>query len=113
MLSFSNLLYAPTYKILGVAAVLTVGVAVYNDARVIDMTEGVGIGGPVDVDTATPAATIQASWLATKGIALTSLRNSTLLLDGVTWRVVSYQPKQSPSGAADGEVWLFLEGTVE
>lgn len=113
MLSFDKLLYGPTYRILGVPATLTVGVTVYDDARVIDMTEGIGVGGPVDVDTATPAATIQASYLAAKGIALSSLRNSTLLLDGVTWRIVSHQPKQSPSGAADGEVWLFLEGSTE
>ena len=110
-MDYGALLYSPVYATLGVPAQLTLaegepGILV----TAIDKTSGIEVagGGAFDVLTIKPAAAIRVHELATLGVALADLDESTLSLNGQLWRVRSHMLKPSPRGEAEGEVFLIL-----
>lgn len=108
MIDYASLLYSPVYSVLGVEAVLTLpgtdGAEITLTA--LDKTAGVEVGGSVEVQTILPAAVVRASELSS--VDLTDLEDSSLAMNGKTWRVKSYMLKPSPKGEGDGEVYLVL-----
>lgn len=59
-----------------------------------------------DVLTIGPAAMVRAVDLADVDPA--DLRDSKLILNGKTWRVVNHQPVPAPTGEAGGEIMIML-----
>lgn len=112
--SFSALLYNPVYSALGVRANLTPdGTNVPVAIQAIDKTEGVPVGGSVDVQSVVPVATVRMAELIAKGVNMDDVDESLLELNGLVWRVRSHLHKPSPRGQADGEVYLLLSGEPE
>lgn len=114
-MDYASLLYDPVYSVLGVPATLTLEDERTFSVTVLDKTAGVEVGGFQDnrerasyatVQTVLPAAVVRASEFA--GIDLADLEDAALAFNGKTWRVKSYQPKPSPKGEADGELYLLL-----
>ncbi len=114
-LDFSAILYGPIYAVLRVACTLAPDGGDAVDVYAIDKTAGIalgqsGTGGQaVDVQTVRPAAIMRAVDLDAAGISTADLVDATLVMNGTTWRVVSFLERPSPNGAADGEVYLILQ----
>ncbi len=110
-MDYGALLYDPIYAVLGVSVLLSPvegepGILV----TAIDKTSGIEVagGGAFDVITIKPAAAVRMRELATLGVALVDLDDSTLSLNGRLWRVRSHMLKPSPNGELEGEVFLIL-----
>lgn len=110
-MDYGALLYGPIYAALGAPALLTIvegepGILV----TAIDKTAGVEVAtsGAFDVLTIKPAAAVRVHELATLGVGLDALDESTLLLNDRLWRVRSHMLKPSPKGELEGEVFLIL-----
>lgn len=109
---FRQVLYGPIYRTRGVAATLTIGAAGYS-VTALDMTSGLQLPGPVELETTRPVAAVLAGDLADLGIDPAALDGATLALNGATWNVIASRAIPTPYGKADGEVYLILEGTGE
>lgn len=109
-MDYASLLYGPIYGVLGVPATLTIdgtdGAVI--ELTAIDKTVGVEVSFKgSDVITIRPAAIVKATDLA--DIALASLRNASLEMNGKTWTVTGHGYVPAPTGEGQGEIRLFLE----
>lgn len=108
-INFSDLLYGPVYQTLGVP----IDFALADDRLVsitgLDKTAGVEVtAGDLEVQTVRPAAVIRMADLIEQDVAPNDLMNAICQINGTSWKVRSYFPKPSPSGEADGELYLIL-----
>lgn len=111
MLDYQSLLYDPVYGVIGVPAVLWMGVPLGNvPLTVIDKTAGLMINAAVDLQTTAPVATVRAAELLAAGVALADIDGKLLTLNGKDWRIASFDLRPAPTGQSDGEVYLFLDG---
>lgn len=111
-------LYDPIYASLGVPATLTTvgnssADSVTADVVLIDRTsaEALPLGGGfgrVTVETTKPVYRVRAYELADAGIDVDALDRATVVVNGGTWTINSHGLRPAPTGAADGEVALFL-----
>lgn len=106
-----SMLYDPVYATLGVEAVLTLpgtdGAEI--ELTALDKTSGVVVGSDVEVQTVEPAAVVRHTELsASEGFSLSQLRDSSLLMNGKTWKVRNYSLRPAPTGEEQGEVMLLL-----
>lgn len=109
-MDFSDLLLGPHYAVgWGVPATLTVDTVPF-EITALDMTAGVGLSGPVEVETVRPSARIRAVDLADLGLVVGQLDDAAIELNGKSWTIIAHRMLPSPSGEADGEVALMLEG---
>lgn len=117
LIDYRAQLYDPIYATLGVPAVLTtVGNSsvdsVTANLTLIDRTsaEALQLGGlgRVSVETTKPVYRVRAYELADNDIDPDMLDRATVVVNGATWTVNSHGPRPAPTGAADGEVALFL-----
>jgi stage V sporulation protein SpoVS len=93
---------------IGVDATLSI---LTESVRVIDKTAGVELqpSGKVSVPTLVPAVAIQRSTLTEAGVTnLATLINTTITLNGATWKIINHRPAPQPGGERDGEVYLIL-----
>lgn len=103
----------PIYAVIGEEATLVLADtgATSIELTALDNTVGVAIGDNVDVQTVEPAAVINVSDLAGADPDVV-LEGAQLTLNGKTWRVVSFLRRPSPSGEADGELFLILSDAL-
>lgn len=123
-INFTQLLYRPIFDRLAVSAVL---IPASKDGQkfafdVLDKTEGVALpqqGGMI-LETVKPSAELMMSDVLSKGLTRDDLSAGTIVIfppgvdtsdiaNGRTWQIISYRMNQSPSGEADGTVYLHLE----
>lgn len=107
--SYTHVLLDPIYTMFGV----TITFVLTNDDIIelvgIDKSGGVEVStGAIDVPTVQPACIVRMADLIELGYAPENLIDAILDLNGVSWRVVSYFPKPSPRGEADGELYIVL-----
>lgn len=97
-------IYASEVATDGVLSVLT------ESVRVIDKTVGVDLMplGQAKVPTIVPAACIRRSTLVEAGIALSTLINATITLNGVSWKIANHAYRARPDGELGGELLLIL-----
>lgn len=79
--------------------------------RVIDKTSGVDLQliGQATVPTIVPAAVVRRSVLTGAGVTnLATLLNTTIALNGATWKIVNHAYRPQPGGEMEGEVYLIL-----
>lgn len=112
-LPWNELLLGPHYTLglnAAVLGMLTIDSEVYADVPIIDKTRGepADFGGTASLADIRPAARLRASWLADMSIDVASLRNATLRLHGVDWRIESFVALPSPDGEYAGEIGLIL-----
>jgi hypothetical protein len=108
-MSFDTLVNMPIFDVFGVPAVITYGTAGLIELTAIDRTRGVEIEDlNVGVISVRPVAAVRRA--ALEGIDLAEIENGSIELNGVSWRIKSVMERQTPFGAADGQVWLILMG---
>jgi hypothetical protein len=108
--SWTDQLLAPIYSTLGVTISFALSDNTLFDIVGIDKSGGVEVAGSsVDVPTVRPACVVRMADLIELGKAPEDLIEAILSLNGVAWRVVTYFPKPSPLGEADGELYIILE----
>lgn len=111
-MDYQATLYNPIYAAIGVPCTMTIAGVAY-EVRVLDKTAGVAVGTNTEVQTVEPAAVVRAPELSDKGIpSVAALKGAILEFNGRRWRVRNWQPKPSPRGEDDGEVYLFLSGAA-
>lgn len=100
--------YNAIYSSLAVNASLTLAStgSVYSPT-VIDKTAGVSFLN-AGVETVKPACVVRQYELEDAGVSLPDLEGSYIEFSGKTWRIDARLPKPSPTGEADGELYLFL-----
>lgn len=103
-------LFGPQYAIYGRPAVLALDIGTFADLTAIDMTTGVSLPGDVIIETLSPHARLLRGELDDRGILVELLDDGVITLNNRSWRIKAHEPKPSPNGEADGEVWLMLEG---
>ena len=103
------MLHGPHYAAWGVVALLQLDTGTYDDLVMIDMTAGVSLPGPIDIQTVRPAALVLAGELDDRGILPSQLDGGSLALNGKSWKIIAHQMKPSPNGDLDGEIALLLE----
>lgn len=104
MVDYSALLYDPVYGELGVDATLNgVAITVIDDTRAKVQTSG-----GVEVRSVGPGAFARIPELTAKGIAREAYKGATLIFNGRTWEVRSYELRGSPNGEDLGEVRFLL-----
>lgn len=108
--SYTTQLLDPIYIALGVP----INFALADDTLMtlvgIDKSGGVEVASSsVDIPTVKPACVIRMADLLEAGKAPEDLIDAILSLNGVSWQVVTYFPKPSPLGEADGELYIILE----
>ncbi len=110
MIDYGALLYDPVYLEIGVPATLTVGVASAT-LTVIDDTrpKSLPAGGSAEVRGVGPGAYVRIPELTANGITRDLWIDSTLIFNGRSWVVRSYELRGSPNGEDLGEVRLFLK----
>jgi|ERR1700687_3984005 len=120
---FAALLYRPIFDRLAVTATLIpVNGQLYTIAA-LDKTEGVALAQPggLTLETLTPIAELMMSDLLKLGLTEAVVDGGTITLfapgadtsilaNGVTWNIISHRMNPSPSGRADGTIYLQLEG---
>lgn len=130
-ISFTQLVYQPIYDRLSVDALLILADTRQFLTRALDKTEGVALSVPggVMLETVTPIAEMMmADLLGLKdqfgnlaGVTENDVDGATITLfpigvdtsvqaNGVTWNIISHRMNPSPSGRADGTIFLQLEG---
>lgn len=109
-IDFDAELFGPVHDEFGVAGVITpLTSASTATVTMIEETIGVEIEGHgAAVSTVRPTARVRAAALAAASLANTDLDGASLLLNGRTYRVDSYEPRPTPNGEGQGEVRLFL-----
>lgn len=112
---YAETLYRPIYRLQGRPVTLTVNGVDYPapglpPLRFLDKTAGAALGGPIEIETTRPAAVALVGDLAKLGLTPDNLDRAILLLNNKRWLITSHKLMQSPSGEADGEVYMFLEG---
>ena len=101
--------FDPIYADHGVPATLESAAGDSASIVAVDKTAGLPItDARTMVDTIRPVARIRARELEATGIAVTDLTEGHLTLNDQTWRILSYRPRPSPLGEADGEIDLIL-----
>jgi len=109
-MNFNQLVNGPIFAVFGVPAVLTYDGGTVLELTAVDKTKGVEIvDNRMDVASILPVAAFRAADLA--GVDLALLDGGTVALNGTTWRVHQVIERPTPSGAADGQIWLVLIGT--
>lgn len=111
MIDWKSLLYAPVYDIIGVDAVITPATnASAVTLTALDKTAGIEVsdGSGIDVGTVRPAAVIRKQEMLDAGLTPSDLEDANLCMNGKDWRVKSWFPRPSPTGEADGEIYLIL-----
>lgn len=102
--------YNALYGALGVPATIseegTDGFEV--DVTVIDKTSGIEVGDDVGVSTIKPVAAIRMTEVTAKGLSRERLNEASITFNDGTWTIESNQPKPSPAGEAQGELYLIL-----
>lgn|SRR4051812_25853154 len=113
---WAPILYNPVYRIQGRLAVLTSHSVDYprptdRPFRVLDKTAGVSLtGGTVEIESLRPAAIALMSDIVAFGLDLDNdIDGANLLLNDKNWLITSHKSMPSPSGEADGELYMFLE----
>lgn len=97
------------YRRLATACVLTLSSDPPQTVRAIDITSGhVVAGAQIETATIAPAAAVRMSELAQKSIAVATLQDGQILMNGKTWRIMSHELRPTPEGEAAGEVYLIL-----
>jgi hypothetical protein len=107
---YSALLYDPVYAELGVDAVLTAaGTAGEIALTVIDDTRPKALtSSSVETLSVQPGAFARVPELTAKGITRDDYRNATLIFNGRSWIVQTYELRGSPNGEDLGEVRFLL-----
>lgn len=113
-MNYSRTALGPIYRTIGVPATLTVDGVDYPaigapPLKVLDKTSGVALGGPIEVETIRPAATVRVNDLLNLGLDIDRLDRQFLLMNGSNFLITSSKPMPSPNGKLDGEIYLFLE----
>ncbi len=94
---------------IGVSATVASSGGQSGSVRAIDKTAGISLpDARTQIDTVRPVALVRARELETLGITVSDLPEGSLVINGATWRIKSYQPRTSPEGEADGEIMLIL-----
>jgi hypothetical protein len=119
MIDWDSLVTNPIHSIFGVSATLTLNDSsgtVITLTDLIDETKGVLVDPStmdaqrnmqnVEVQTAVPAVLVKRTDLG--DFDRSDLRDSELVLNGVTWKVRNHSMLQTPGGADTGQVRLFL-----
>ena len=119
-MNYTKVLHRRVNRIVGVPATLDIAGTVYPQPgqpplRAIDMTEGVDLGGPIEVETTRPIASIIAQRLVDYGLTVDDINGNIddciLNMNGVNRKITSAKAMPSPSGEDDGQIYLFLEMT--
>lgn len=108
-MTFDSLVNMPIFDVFGVPATITYGADQTLELVAIDKTRGVEIEDQnVGIISVRPVAAVRAASLA--GIDLADIEEGTITLNGVPWRIKAVMERQTPFGAADGQIWLILIG---
>jgi hypothetical protein len=108
-MNFDSLVNMPIFDVFGVPARISYGEDAFLDLVAIDRTRGVEVEDlNVGIISVRPVAAVRAAALV--GIDLADIEEGTITLNGVPWRIKSAMERQTPFGAADGQVWLILTG---
>jgi hypothetical protein len=113
-MNYNRVSLGPIYRTHGVPVVLTVAGIDYPapgdpPLKFMDITSGVGLTGPVEVETTRPAAAARVSDINALGLNIDQLERQTLLMNAKNYRIMTIKPMSSPNGEDDGEVYFFLE----
>ena len=111
-IDYSALLYDPVYAGIGVPATFTtslleVSLTVIDDTRPKVLPAGV----TAEVRGVGPGAFARIPELEANGITQADWIDATLLFNGGSWVVRSYERRGSPNGEAKGEVRFLLKET--
>lgn len=108
--NWTELLLDPIYTALGVTVTFVLADDTIIELVGIDKSGGVEVASSsVDIPTVKPACVVRMADLIELSRAPEDLIDAILTLNGVAWRVVTYFPKPSPRGEADGELYIILE----
>lgn len=114
MVSFTALLYRPLYATLGVNVTFITVDGASLTVTALDKSSGVAVEGVgMEVQTIRPAAVVMSADVAAAGLTAEDIDSATLTMNGKTWRVEACQPRPSPMGKDDGELYCFLTESVE
>ena len=109
VIDYGALLYEPVYAGLGVPAVMgTAEITVIDDTRrkPLPIVSGAGVA---EVRSVGPGAFARVSELLNKGLTRDTWKDATLIFNGQTWIVRSWELRGSPMGENAGEVLLLLK----
>lgn len=110
MAFFDDALFAATFGVFGVPALLTKGAATHA-ITVIDKTAGVELSDlNTEMTTVRPVAEVRGSEIAALGLTVADLRLAGLKVNNRAYRVEAVMPRPSFNGEADGRLWLVLMG---
>jgi len=103
--AFGAPLYGPVYAGIGVPATFNaVAITVIDDTRPVTNPAGSG-----EVRSVGPGAFARIPELAANGIARDAYIDATLIFNGRTWTVRSYELRGNPNGEDAGEVRFLLK----
>lgn len=108
MIDFTSLLLGPVYAAFGCEAEFVTEDGATVSVTAIDKSSGVAVGTEAEVQTIRPAAVVRAADLEAAGVTAEDLNDASLTMNGKTWRVEACQPRPSPNGEGDGEVYAYL-----
>jgi hypothetical protein len=109
MIDWQSNHYDPIYNTLGVSATIASAGGQSATVTAMDKTSGVSIPDPrTQIETVRPVARVRARELEQAGVLVSDLPEGSILINGQTWRIKTYQPLPSPGGEADGEIMLIL-----
>lgn len=113
-IDFSALLYGPVYTTLGVTCVFTTEDAGTITVTALDKSAGIQVGNDgIAVQTLAPAVVVRVADLVALDVEASALDGAELAMNGKTWRVESVQPRPSPNGEDDGEVYCSIIRVTE
>lgn len=133
-ISFATSLYKPIYDRLAVSATLILADSRSFQTRALNKTEGTAlmVPGGMQLETVTPMAEMMMSDLLglkdqfgnLAGVTEDDVDGGTITLfppgvdtsnlaNGDTWNIISHRMNPSPSGRADGTIFLLLEGVPD
>lgn len=109
-MTWTNTLYAPVYATFGVIAEITLsGQSIPYEIVALDKTAGIEVQlQGIETTSVQPAIALRMYDLTGLGLTPAMLRNAEVLINGGVWEVVSYYPRPSPLGEADGELFIIL-----
>lgn len=108
---FADLLYGPIFSDPYISTTLAFTLPDESEFQLagIDRSSGVEVAASeIEVPQVRPAAVIRAGALAMAGYEHGELVGATLIMSGITWRIENTQPRPSPHGQSDGEIYLIL-----
>lgn len=108
-IDFSALLYGPVHTAFAVDVTVTTDDGATLTLPALDKSvpfETADNG--LTIETMRPACVVRVAELTALGTNADALINAELSMNGSQWRVEGVQPRPSPNGEADGEVWLTL-----